>query len=384
MARHLLLCFEAHQPHRLGRIRFWDSEVSFWDSRNREILERVSSRCYTKANALLLEEQALKGGFSISGSLLEQLEEAGRTDVLDGFSKLFDTGRFEPIGETHHHSLSSLVESDEFFEQVEMHRSALRRLFGKTPRVFVNTELIFSRRVAEKIRKAGYGAAFAEGSPILLGHRNPNSVYSVGGLKLLVRNNPLSDDIGFRFSDRSWPEFPLTATKYAGWVERSPGDLVTVYIDYETFGEHHAAETGIFEFLRHLGRELESRGVRMLTPSEAAEMFGPADELGAEEYTSWADIEKDLSAWLSNEMQREAFEALYALERPVKRSGDGSLLRTWRLLTESDHLYYCSTKAQSAEVHLYFNPYKSPYVAFINLSNAIHILARKLGDGSHP
>lgn len=382
MAKHFLLCFEAHQPHRLARVRFWDKEIAFWDSYNQEILERVSSKCYIKANRLLLEEPTLRGGFSLSGSLLEQLEEAGRTDVLEGFSKLFESGRFEPIGETYYHSLSSLVDSPEFLEQVGMHREAVRRLFGVTPKVFVNTEMIFARRLAKKIVAAGYKTVFVEGAPTLLENRNPNMVYAVGGLKLLVRNYNLSDDIGFRFSDKSWREHPLTAQKYADWVERSPGELVTVYIDYETFGEHHAEETGIFEFARHLGRELASRGIKMLTPSEAAEMFEPAEELAAEEYTSWADVEKDLSAWLSNEMQREAFDAIYRLERPVKDSGDPALLKVWRKLTESDHLYYCSTKSQSAEVHLYFNPYKSPYTAFINLINAVHIVSRKLGHPS--
>lgn len=379
MAKHFLLCFEAHQPHRLGRIRFWDGEVSFWESYNNEVLGRVSSKCYLKANSMLLGEDTLRGGFSISGSLLEQLEEAGRTDVLEGFSKLFDSGRFEPIGETYHHSLSSLVDSSEFLEQVGMHRSAVNRLFGVTPKVFVNTELIFSRRIIPKISGAGYRTVFAEGAPTLLRGRNPNMVYSVGGVRVLIRNNALSDDIGFRFSDKSWSEYPLTADKYASWVERSPGDLVTVYIDYETFGEHHPVESGVFEFARHLGRELASRGVKMLTPSEAAEALGQSGELEADEYTSWADVEKDLSAWLSNEMQREAFEAIYRLEAPVKNTGDPALLREWRLLTESDHLYYCSTKAQSAEVHLYFNPYKNPYTAFINLSNAIHIISKKVG-----
>ncbi|MEM0272224.1 MAG: glycoside hydrolase family 57 protein [Thermoprotei archaeon] len=379
MVKHFLLCFEAHQPHRLGRVRFWDKEISFWEHYNKEVLSRVSSKCYLKANNMLLEEGALRGGFSMSGSLLEQLEEAGRNDVLEGFSKLFDSGRFEPIGETYYHSLSSLVDSSEFLEQVGMHRSAIRRLFGAIPKVFVNTELIFNRKIAQRVRAAGFDTIFAEGAPTLLRGRNTNNVYTVGGVKLIIRNNALSDDIGFRFSDKSWSEYPLTADKYATWVERSPGDIATVYIDYETFGEHHQAESGVFEFARHLGRELASRGVRMLTPSEAADISDCAGELEAEEYTSWADVEKDLSAWLSNEMQREAFEAIYKLEKPVKNNGDPLLLREWRFLTESDHLYYCSTKAQSAEVHLYFNPYKNPYTAFINLSNAIHIITKKVG-----
>ncbi len=378
MAKNFLLCFEAHQPHRLGRMRHWDREVSFWKEYNEEIINRVSTKCYLKANRMLLEHQQLKAGISISGALLEQLEDAGRTDVVDGFAKLFESGRVEPVGETYYHSLSSLVDSSEFLEQVGMHRSVIKRLFGASPRVFVNTELIFGREVAPKILAAGYRAVFVEGAPTLLFDRSPNRVYSVGGLKVFVRNNPLSDDIGFRFTDRSWPQYPLRADTYASWVERSPGELVTVYVDYETFGEHHPAESGIFEFVEHLGRELASRGVKMLTPSEAEEKLDPVDNLEAREYTSWADVEKDLSAWLSNEMQREAFERLYSLEKPIKDSGRPDLLRIWRMLTESDHLYYCSTKSQSAEVHLYFNPYRNPYTAFISLSNALHILESKL------
>jgi alpha-amylase len=383
MVDSVVLCFEAHQPRRLGRSRFWDKKVNFWPEQDRLILNRVSEKCYLKANSVLHYADSLKGGFSISGVLLEQLEELGKWEVLESFKKLFDSKRFELIGETQYHSLASLVDSAEFYEQMGMHRGTLNRLFGRTPSCFVNTELIFNRDTAHKIRNFGYEAAFAEGCPGLLYHKSPNHLYSVDGVKVFIRNNELSDDIGFRFSNPGWSQFPLTAEKYADWVSKCEGELVTVYIDYETFGEHHSESTGVFGFLKYLGDELVKRGVRLLTPTEALESFRAVGSLEAKEYTSWADTEKDLSAWLGNDMQREGFKQIYSLEKSVKDCGYPDVLHEWRILTESDHLYYCSTKSlSSGDVHMYFNPYKSPYMAFINLMNATRILADKINLNS--
>jgi alpha-amylase len=379
MVDSVILCFEAHQPRRIGRNRFWDKEANFWSEQDRVILNRVSEKCYLKTNTVLQNMDKLKGGFSISGVLLEQLEELGKWDVLESFKKLFDSDRFELIGETQYHSLAALVDSSEFYEQMGMHRQTLNRLFGKTPTCFVNTELIFHRSLVQKIRNFGYTAIFAEGCPGLLYRRSPNHLYTVDDVKVFVRNNELSDDIGFRFSNPSWSQYPLTAEKYAEWVSKCEGEFVTVYIDYETFGEHHSESTGIFGFLAHLGDELTKRGVQLLTPTEALHKFGAAASLEAKEYTSWADTEKDLSAWLGNSMQREAFEEVYRLEKGIKDYGYPDLLWQWRILTESDHLYYCSTKSlSSGDVHMYFNPYKSPYMAFINLINASRILASRI------
>ncbi|PSO04082.1 hypothetical protein B9Q12_03115 [Candidatus Marsarchaeota G2 archaeon ECH_B_SAG-G06] len=379
MVEHVLLCFEVHQPKRLARTRVFDKSVSFWSEEDRRILDRVSKRCYTQANKLLYETQELKAGLSISGVLLEQLMEQARWDVIEGFRKLFSTGRFEPIAETYYHSLASLVDTSELFEQVGMQRELIKRLFDTTPTCFTNTELILSRSVAKKVRELGFKATFAEGCAALLGNKSPNEVYTVDGVKVFTRNNSLSDDIGFRFSDRSWSEYPLSAEKWARWISKSQGSLLTVYIDYETFGEHHDASSGIFEFLARVGKELNANGVELLTPSEAA-CLESKDSLLAESFTSWADVEKDLSAWLGNSIQKHAFQEIYSLEEAVKNQADPEILRTWRVLTESDHLYYCSTKkAASGEVHLYFNPYKSPYIAYINLVNAVSIIARELG-----
>lgn len=378
----VLFCFEVHQPIRLGRVRYFDENVTFWEEENLSVLSRVSEVCYRKTNALF-ERTGTRGGFSISGVALDQLSHEGMGDVLDGFRKLSASGNMEPIAETHYHSLSSLVASSEFYEQVGMQSAAVSDLFGVRPLTFTNTELIFSSALVERLRPLGFRGVFAEGTRSLLDGRSPNRVYAQNGQKVLTRNFPMSDDVGFRFSDTSWSEYPLTAEKYAHWLQRSEGDLVVVYLDYETFGEHHKEDTGIFAFWERLVNELSERGIRMFTPSEALELAEPSPLPPQAGYTSWADQEKDLSAWLGNDIQKEAFQAVYELEAEVKNQADPEILRTWRVLTESDHLYYCSTKKDaSGGVHLYFNPYKSPYIAYINLMNAVSVVRRSLGFSS--
>lgn len=374
----MLFCFEVHQPVRLSRIRYFDESVSFWESENLSVLKRVSEVCYRRTNALF-EKTGTRGGFSISGVALEQLSQEGMGDVLDGFRKLAKSGNMEPIAETQYHSLSSLVDSSEFYEQVGMQSAAVTELFGVRPLAFTNTELIFSSALVERLRPLGFRGVFAEGTQALLDGRSPNRLYSMNGQRVLTRNFPMSDDVGFRFSDTAWSEYPLTAEKYADWIQRSEGDFVVVYLDYETFGEHHKDDTGIFAFWERLVYELSHRGIRMLTPSEALEFAEPSPLPLGQGYTSWADREKDLSAWLGNDMQRDAFRSVYSLEAEVKNQADPEILRTWRVLTESDHLYYCSTKKDaSGDVHLYFNPYKSPYVAYINLMNAVSVIRRNI------
>lgn len=315
---------------------------------------------------------------------MEQMESFG-TDVLDSFRRLVDTGRAELLSETYYHSLSFLYSRDEFAEQVKLHRDKEHSLFGVTPRVFRNTELIFSNEVAQAAAELGYTGILAEGADHVLDWRSPNFLYTAKGannIKLMLKNYKLSDDIAFRFGSRSWAEYPLTAPKFSQWVNaiNGNGDVVNLFMDYETFGEHQWEDTGIFKFLESLPREiLRHPDNDFVTVSEAVERYEPVSELDVPHYVSWADTERDLSAWLSNEIQYDAIGKLYALEGEVKKSGDRRIMEDWRRLTTSDHFYYMCTKWwNDGDVHKYFNPYESPYDAFISYMNVLEDLKMRL------
>ena len=375
------LYMQVHQPYRLRRYRVFDidTDTPYWDAAtNRGILRRVADRCYIPANALLADQirrsnGAFRVAMSCTGVLLEQLEAAA-PDALDSFRALVATGGVELLGETYDHSLASLASSAEFANQVHAHAALIHRLFGRTPTVFRNTELLYYNGLAAQIAALGFRGAFVEGADHILHGRSPNAVYAAAGdsgLRLLPRNYRLSDDVAFRFSQRSWDEWPLTADRYAGWLAGAWGDSVHICIDYETFGEHQWAETGIFDFLRHLPEESFRRGLRFVHPSDLVER-APVDTLSFPWATSWADTERDASAWLGNRLQQAAFDRHNRLREPVLATGNPGYLDTWRRLGTSDHLYYMSTKRLTdAEVHSYFNPYANPYDAFITYMNVL-------------
>ena len=379
---------QVHQPYRLRRYRVFDigSSAPYWDdATNYGVLRRVADRCYLPANAILAEQiRQTRGAFrvamSCSGVLLEQLE-AGAPDVIDSFRELIATGGVELMGETYYHSLTSLANFDEFTKQVRAHTALVERLFGVTPRVFRNTELLFHDGLAGVIAGMGFRGVLVEGADHLLHGRTPNAVYAaVGdtGLRLLPRNYRLSDDVAFRFSQRSWDEWPLTADRYASWLAGVGTGSAHVFIDYETFGEHQWAETGIFDFLRHLPAESLRRGVHFVHPSELVARH-PVETLGVPWATSWADTERDASAWLGNQLQQAAFNRLNRMYGPVCATGDATYLNWWRRLSTSDHLYYMSTKRLAdAEVHSYFNPYANPYDAFIAYMNVLQDLEQRV------
>lgn len=383
------LYFQVHQPYRLRSFRLFDisSGKPYFDAeKNREVLRRVSRKCYVPACRLLRDlvrenQGAFRASFSFSGVVLEQLEDEA-PEALAAFQELVHTGAVEVLSETYHHSLASLVEREEFVEQVRLHDRAVRRLFGTSPRVFRNTELAFSDDLAPLVRSMGFEAALVEGAEHVLGWRSPDHVYgsaSAPGLRLLPRNYTLSDDIAFRFSQRSWSEWPLTAPRFASWVASSPGPSVHIFIDFETFGEHQWPETGIFEFLRHLPEELARLGVRTVLPSALA-AEEPVGELSFHRPTSWADVDRDLSAWLGNSMQRAAQRRLYGIGARVREEGDPALLEDWRRLTTSDHLYYMCTKwFNDGDVHKYFSPYETPYDAFVVFMNVLQDMEQRLG-----
>jgi alpha-amylase len=320
--------------------------------------------------------------FSLTGTFIEYCERY-LPSVLDSFKELFATGAVDLIEETYYHSLSSMYDDlDEFEEQVKMHRKKIKKIFNYKPKIFRNTETIYDNRIARKITELGYKGIITEGADKILGSRSPNYLYKPVNtdLKVLLRNYKLSDDIGFRFSTHNWSEFPLTADKYAQWLSCCEGDLVNLFIDYETFGEHQWTETGIFDFLNHLPREvLKYNHLDFVTVSEAIKRYTPVGEIDVPWAISWADEDRNVSTWLGNDMQIACFNELKNIGRKIKEKGNESLLKTWRNLQTSDHLYYCSTKGLAdGDVHAYFSPYESPYEGFINFMNILQDLKQRI------
>ncbi|MFA6412340.1 MAG: glycoside hydrolase family 57 protein [Syntrophales bacterium] len=400
----ICLYFQVHQPCRLKRYTAFDigRDHDYEDrEENRRLLEKVAGRCYLPANALLLNlirkyEGRFRVAFSISGVLLDQLT-AYRPDVLESFQGLGETGCVEFLNETYYHSLSFLFSKDEFCAQVGRHRRKVKELFGQDGKTFRFTELIYSNDLAREAESLGYEVILAEGAEVLLGDRSPNRVYRASGngggdendngaragrIKVLLRNYRLSDDISFRFSNRDWREYPLTAEKYAHWIhgENGAGKVINLFMDYETFGEHQWAETGVFRFLEKLpGEILKHRDFVFATPAEIARTVEPGDSIDVPELSSWADTERDLTAWQGNSLQQDAAGTLYGLERAVKACKDADLLDSWRKLQTSDHFYYMCTKwFADGDVHKYFNPYPSPYDAYINYMNILDDLSKQV------
>ncbi len=383
------LYFQVHQPYRLRRYNYFDvgREHHYFDeAANRGILRRVADLCYLPATAmlerLLARHPRFAVSFSLSGCLLEQLREAA-PDVRDAFRRLFATGRVEFLAETSHHSLAWLASPTEFAEQIRIHRERVREDLGAETRVFRNTELIYSDALAAFLEQEGYLGVLADGVEPLLGPRAPNHVFRAatpGGLPLLLRNYPLSDDIAFRFSNRSWDEWPLTAAKYDRWISGIDGDVVSLFMDFETFGEHQRRETGIFEFFEAwVDGRLARRGAMFLTPSQAVAMLPRSDTLSAPRILSWADEARDLSAWQGNDLQKDALSRLFALEARVRAVGSEELLRDFRRLSTSDHFYYMATKPSGdGAVHAYFSPFESPYDAYITYMHVVSDLERRL------
>ena len=381
----ICLYFQVHQPDRLRLFRFFDigaDDHYFDDFDNSAIVRRVAAKCYLPMNKLILElikanGKNFKVTFSISGTAIEQFKLYA-PEVLDSFRDLAASGCVEFLAETYSHSLASLASAAEFKDQVKLHAQTIEKEFGVKPKAFRNTELIYSDHIGEMVATMGYRTMLTEGAKHVLGWKSPNYVYHNPinpKLRLLLKNSALSDDIAFRFSNTGWGEWPLTAEKYTEWLAEAleKDDIVNLFMDYETFGEHQKAASGIFEFFKALPAEvLKRKTISFCTASEAAKKHEPVAELNVPFPISWADEERDTSAWLGNELQREAYSKLYALEAKVRRSGDEHLLDIFRRLQESDHLYYMCTKFFcDGAVHSYFNPYDTPYEAFINYMNVL-------------
>ncbi|MBL8754751.1 MAG: glycoside hydrolase family 57 protein [Planctomycetes bacterium] len=378
--------FQVHQPYRLRKWKPQDRirKLELFDEPlNRLVAERVAERCYLPMNRLLLDaiertDGQFRCAFSLSGTVIRQMRD-WVPDALDSFVALAETGNVEFLCETSQHSLAAVIDLAEFEAQVEQQRATVTDLFG-APTTFRNTELILDNAICRKVEQLGFECMMGEGADRLLGWRSPQVPWRPKGcesLKLLLRSYSLSDDIAFRFSNRKWPSWPLFADTYATWLHDvpPPAQFIGLFMDYETFGEHQGAQTGILEFMRHLPEQvLQKPTFRFRTPAQVAAEREAAGELDIDKPVSWADVERNLSAWLGNPMQQEAHARIYALREQVltlaKKRPD--LLEAWRQFTTSDHVYYIATKHHSdAEVHDYFSPYDTPHAAFVTVMTAL-------------
>ena len=379
----VIFYFQVHQPFRLRRYSVFDSGTNYFDDEvNARICRKVADKCYLPTNDLIAElirvhEGRFRVSYSITGMAIEQFRRYC-PEVLDSFTALAETGCVEFIAETYYHSLAFLYRRDEFINQTQLHRELTSELFGQRPGVFRNTELTYNNDVAQVVEEMGFHGILTEGADQVLGYRSPTFLYNPPNcreLRILLKNYRLSDDIAFRFGNRSWKEWPLTAEKFAGWVNQINGNgyVCNLFMDYETFGEHQWEDTGIFDFFRALPGEIMRVGDNdFLTVSEAIRRYPASGELDVSHMISWADTERDISAWLGNSMQANALYEVYALADEVLGSEDPALIQDWRTLQTSDHFYYMCTKYfADGDVHKYFNPYESPYDSYINYMNIL-------------
>jgi alpha-amylase len=383
------LYFQVHQPNRLVNYDFFRiGGHAFYedDALNAEVLSKVSERCYLPANRMFTELIKRHGGqfamaMSISGTVIEQMEHH-RPDVLDSFRELVATGHVELLAETYYHSLACLHSAKEFERQVELHLEKLEQVFHVRPRVFRNTELIYNNATAAQTETMGFDGVLAEGVPWVLNGRSPNFLYRaprVSRLKTILRNSELSDDVGFRFSDASWAEHPLTPEKFAQWLAEAEGDVVNLFMDYESIGEHQSRDSGIFGFFEGLPGAVIDRDLRWVTPTQLTQLYRASEEYDCHWHTSWADAERDLSAWMGNTMQSEAIAKIHRLEQDVLAVGDPDLTHVWAKLQTSDHFYWMSTKGGTdGGVHQYFSPYGSAYDGYIYFMNTLADLQVRL------
>ncbi len=397
MKKAIVLYLHVHQPYRIRHYTIFDAgknhdyfDAPSGDKANNEyIIHKVAEKSYIPTNeklrSLLDKHPEFKLSLSITGTILEQFERWS-PETLRSFQDLVATGRVEIVAETYHHSLAFFYSRAEFEMQVAMHRRKIQELFGQSPAVFRNTELSYNNELAYWADKAGYKGILAEGWDPVLDWRSPNYVYRptyTDQIRLLMKNYRLSDDIAFRFGDRDWSEWPLTADKFTRWLNET-GDATNfnLFMDYETFGEHQWDDTGIFDFLNHLPSEwLKSPDHSFMTLSEAIDNFDPVDQIDVPNTTTWADTERDLSAWLGNSMQQQAITALYGFQDKVIQSNDLALIDDWRKLQTSDHFYYMCTKwFNDGDIHAYFSPYDTPYEAYMNFINAWHDLKFRLAE----
>ena len=380
----ITLYLHVHQPYRLRQFSVFDisNKHDYFSGNgkqdNARIFHKIANKSYRPMNDLLEHLLQTHPGFklslSFSGLFLEQAEEFA-PDVLADFQRLVATGRVEILASPYHHSLAFFYSRDEFERQIKLHTAKIEELFQVRPRVLANTELAYNDELAIWAQEHGYLGVLAEGWDTVLGWRSPNYVYRAAGTEnvgLLLKNYRLSDDIAFRFSDRRWKDWPLTTEKYLSWLNDSYGQLINLFMDYETFGEHQWRDSGIFNFFAEFVQGWINEGGKFNTVSESLRKNQPTSELSMPRTVTWADSERDLSAWNGNDLQKQALKLLYDLEPRVLATDNAQLINDWRRLQASDQLYYMCTKwAADGDVHAYFSPYDSPYDAFLSYMNAL-------------
>ena len=397
-SRAMVLYLHVHQPFRIRHYTIFDagSSHNYFDAEdgnrtnNAAIIKKVAEKSYLPTNARLMKmieaHPSFRFSLSITGTVLEQFRQYA-PEVLESFQRLHKTGRVEIVGETYHHSLAFFYNRPEFEAQVRMLADLIEELFGVRPTSFRNTELSYNNDLATWADQQGYKAILCEGWDPVMGWRSPNFIYKAPGtstVRTLTKNYKLSDDIAFRFSNKQWNEYPLTVDKFMGWANASwDQPLLNLFMDYETFGEHQWADSGIFDFLEQLPKSwlAANENHTFMTVSEAATAFEPADTIDVPQTITWADTERDLTAWLGNKMQQGSIASLYGLSDAVINSSDERLIADWRKLQTSDHFYYMCTKWWSdGDVHAYFSPYESPYDAYTNFMNAYHDVKFRLAE----
>ena len=415
--------FQVHQPYRLSENSFFDDpeKKDYFEGpknmQNRAIFEKVARKCYIPTTTLILEllkkHPEFRVSYSLSGVFLDQCEEYGEIgkQVLDLFKAIARTGQAEFLCETYYHSLAFLFSKEEYAVQIRMQAQKIKELFGQTPKIFRNTELVYNNEIAEFVRQMGFKGMLAEGWEKYLQERNPGHLYHAHKIEiheedkkiakkykiharaktelpLLLKNYKLSDDIAFRFSNQGWEEYPLNTEKFGHWVESSHGETINLFMDYETFGEHQWESTGIFAFLAHLPQEMKKRNIGFRTPSETIKALENPQCYDVPHYLSWADTDRDLSAWMENDIQKSALEELRELEKiihahkAIEQLEMQNIVRNFRRLQTSDNFYYMCTKYfQDGDVHKYFSPYKSdysPYEAYIYYMNTLRSVKNNL------
>ena len=389
--------FQVHQPYRLRRFSYFDSsrDLDYFDDEfNAQVFRKVAEQSYLRANKVLLDlvrrfSGRFRFAFSITGAAVEQMQ-AYSQETLASFQELTATGAVELLGETYHHTLASVYDEHEFYEQVRSHDELMQRVFGRAPKLFRNTELIYDDRIGELVHKLGYQGMLIEGPDDILNGLSPNHLYSnpYSGLPLLLKNYALSDDIAFRFSNKAWQGYPLTPEKFAYYVHSFTGqaEVLNLFMDYETFGEHQWADTGIFDFLAQMPAALLTHGRwDFVTPSEALQRYRPTRGLSYPRLTSWADKDRDLSAWLGNRIQRAALKTVLELAPHIRKIDDPRLTHIWRKLQTSDHFYYmCTTGSEDGDVHAYFSPYDSPYDGFTVIAASTPEACSRADTASRP
>ncbi|WP_297085562.1 glycoside hydrolase family 57 protein [uncultured Draconibacterium sp.] len=379
------LYFQIHQPFRHRRYRFFDignDHYYYDDYSNESIVRQIADNCYLPANKLLLKlakqhGSKFKVAFSVTGVALEQFE-LYVPEVIESFQELAKTGCVEFLAETNSHSLSALKDRDSFISEVKRHDEQIFRLFGQRPKVFRNTEMIYSDEIGDMVAKMGYAGILTEGAKHVLGWKSPNFLYVNAinpRLKVLMRNYKMSDDIAFRFSDKNWDEYPLTAEKFTGWMEKigDKEEVLNLFMGYDTFGYRHTKQSGIFAFLEALAKEIvSSKSIKFAAPSELVKELQPISMVSVPHPISWSDEERDLSAWIGNGMQKEAFGKLYDMNKQMQKCTDATLKKDWNYLQVSDHFFYMSTKYfTDGNPHKSYNHFDSPYEAFINYMNVL-------------